>query len=220
MKACLVKIEKIKCDEEIYPRLKVGWLTAFMYAQAMRAKSIFPPILLGTFKQELYLVDGWHRVEAHRILGEKYIRAAIKPYESKRDMFIDAVKLNVTHGRPISPHEKVRIIDKLEAFGFQPQEISELVLVPMDKISVFTSRIITNPDGSKVYLKSIVAKTGKVESDVYQNILSVRNIGYLLSQLLELLRADLISVEEENNKKLLVEIYSLIGEKLRVTTVQ
>jgi len=46
-KSQLLKIDELIFDEERYPRIKVGWLTAYQYAQAIRAGSIFPPILVG-----------------------------------------------------------------------------------------------------------------------------------------------------------------------------
>lgn len=215
----LIKIVEIELDTNIYPRLQVGWLTAFQYAQAMRAGSVFPPILLGKLKHKLFLVDGWHRLQAMKMLHEEYIRATVKKYESKREMFLDAVKLNIVHGRPISQQEKTRIIDKLLQYGMQLEEISSVVHVPLDKMTVYTSRIITRPDGSKIYLKSIIARMETPPTDIDQDFFNVRSLPHLLSQLLEVLRSDFL-LEDEVVKGLLIEIYGLLGEKLQLATTK
>ncbi len=215
----LIKIDEIELDADIYPRLQVGWLTAFQYAQAMRAGSVFPPILLGKFRRKLFLVDGWHRLQAMKMLHEEYIQATVKKYESKQKMFLDAVKLNIAHGRPISQQEKTRIIDKLLQYGMQLKEISPVVHVPLDKITLYTSRIITRSDGSKVYLKSVLARMETPPTNVDQDSFNVRSLPHLLSQLLEVLRSD-FRLEDEAVKCLLIEIYELLGEKLELATTK
>ena len=126
-KVVLVKVSELVFDSELYPRNKVSWLTAYSYSQAMRAGEVFPPIRVGLFQGKKYVVDGWHRVEAKRLLGEEYVEAVVKRYNDFKSMFVDAVKYNISHGRALSVQEKARIIHKLEEFQFTPAEISQIV---------------------------------------------------------------------------------------------
>jgi len=220
-KVVLLKISELKFDNEIYPRNEVNWLTAYSYSQAMRAGESFPPIRVGLFKGQKYVVDGWHRVEAKRLLKEEYIEAIVKRYLDFKDMFVDAIKFNISHGRPLSVQEKVRLIHKLEEFKFEPVEISKIVKIPLDQIERFKMRVVYGPNGKPVYLKSIVAKSKvpeEVKAQVDQDKLSVRDAYALLSQLADLLESGALTFKEDDKlKELAVKVYSLLGEALQLT---
>jgi len=219
--AVMLKISELQFDSEIYPRNEVNWLTAYSYSQAMRVGEAFPPIRVGLFKGKKYVVDGWHRVEAKRLLKDEYVDAVVKRYDSLKDMFVDAIKFNVTHGRPLSVQEKVRLIHKLEEFKLEVTEISRIVRIPVDKIEGFKARVVYGPNGKPVYLKSVVAKADvseDVKVSVDQDKLSVRDAVGLLSQLAELLESGaLVFVEDDRLKELAVKVYGLLGEALKLS---
>lgn len=148
----VLKICNLKFDQEIYPRIKTSWLTAYQYAQSMRAGSVFPPINVGKLNEELYVIDGWHRVEAKKILGEEYIEAIIKDYKDKKEMFEDAIRFNTTHRRSSSFEKKVRLIKKFESEGlkFEIEKISEITRIPMDKVERFKIRTVIGPNGKPI----------------------------------------------------------------------
>ncbi len=209
----VIKIEEIELDTDIYPRMKTAWLTAYQYAQAMKTGSVFPPISLGKFKGKLFLVDGWHRVEARKLLNEEYIEAVIKDYREKREMFADAVKLNSMHGRRLSIQEIVRITYKLEQWKFEKDEISEIIKIPIDKIEGFKIRTIIGPDGKPVYLKAPLAKTGATDF-LDQSLFNVSSVPNLLQQFILALENDMLMLDDVKVKELAVKIYGLLGEKL------
>jgi len=217
MKATLMKISELTIDSELYPRIKSGWLTAYQYAQAMKTNSIFPPITVGIYKGKTYVVDGVHRIEAKKMLKEEYIDAIVKTYESEREMFVDAVKLNSVHGRQLSVQEKVRIIDKLKKMRFKLQEISELIKVPIDKIGLLQQRIIMGPKGERIYLKSVIANTNAGDATletVDQNSFNVANVTALLTQMIELLESGVYSIEQPQIKEMTVHLFELLQQKL------
>ena len=222
MKSILLKISELVFDEEIYPRLKIGWKDAYAYAQAMRAGSVFPPIVVGEFQGKLYVVDGWHRIEARKLLREKYVQGCVKRFELTREMFLEAIKLNSTHGRPLTVQEKARLIYKLSEMKFEPAAISEIVKVPLDKFEVFKTRVIFGPNGP-VYVKSTVAKAGTDEESalsVDMDKLSGISIPSLLEQLIELLEHDIVPLDNDHVKELLLRLYSLLQEKLELKPVE
>lgn len=218
----MVKISDLVEDEEIYPRLKVGWLTAYQYAQAMRAGSIFPPVMAGQFEGKLYLIDGWHRVQAKKYLKEEYIDAHVRKFDTKQDMFVESVKLNVTHGRPLSVQEKARIIHKLRDMNFELEQISKIVMVPLDKIELFQTRTIIGPDGKLVYMKSVVAKIGDEEKALGVNMdsFSSRDVKHLLIQIIELLESNIYPFDDPDLKELTAKLYGLLQEKLEVAPMK
>ena len=213
MKTKLLKITDLTCDLKLYPRIKLGWLTAYQYSQAMRSGSEFPPIAVGSFEDKLYVVDGRHRIEARKLLKEDYVQGTVKPYSSFKEMFVDAVKLNAVHGRPLSVQEKVRIVDMLKEYGIEMEAITEIVKIPIDKIEMFTVRTIIKPNGEREYLKSVTAKSG-VE-DAEQESFNVRNVESLLVQLGELLKSVDFGFSEKE-QGLASEVYDLLGRKLKL----
>ena len=217
MKTTLLKISDLTIDSELYPRIKSGWLTAYQYAQAMKANSVFPPITVGIYRKKKYVVDGVHRIEAKKMLKEEYIDAIVKTYESEREMFVDAVKLNSAHGRQLSVQEKVRIIYKLKKMRFKLQEISELIKVPIDKIGLLQQRIITGPKGEPIYLKSVLANMdtgdGTLQT-VDQTSFNVASVTALLTQMIELLESGAYSIEQPQIKEMSVRLFQLLQQKL------
>jgi len=220
-KVVLVKVSELVFDDELYPRNKVDWLTAYSYSQAMRAGEVFPPIRVGLFQGKKYVVDGWHRVEAKRLLGEEYVEAVVKRYSDFKEMFVDAIKYNISHGRPLSVQEKVRLIHKLEEFKLDLAEISRIVKIPIDKIESFKMRVVYGPNGKPVFLKSVVAKADvpeEVKVRVDQDKFNVRDAYGLLRQLAELLESGaLVFGDDDRLKELAVKVYSLLGEALNLT---
>jgi len=219
LKKKIFKIEELTFDSEIYPRMDIGWQTAYQYSQAMRVGDVFPPILIGLFEGKYYVVDGWHRVRAKKLLHEKYIDAVVKKYENFADMFLDAVKYNVSHGKQLSTQEKVRIIHKFEQMHFKLEQISKIIKVPLDKIELFQARTVMGPNGAPIYLKSVVARAEPNEKAIMQvdmSKLSTRTIAALFGQLIEIVRSGIFSVEDEKTKSLAIELYGLLHEILEV----
>jgi len=218
----LVKISELIFDMELYPRLKVGWLTAYQYSQAMKSGSEFPPIVVGLFKRKMYVVDGWHRIEATKLMKEEYIEAHIHKYTDKQAMFLEAVRRNISHGRPISVQEKVRLIEKLKGMDFTLVKISEIIKVPMNKIELLASRTIIAPNGKSVHLKSVIAKISGDKKDLLaidMSKFSVRDVRSLLEQVVELLRHNLFPLDDDEIKELAVELHRLLETKLQLVVV-
>ncbi len=123
----MVKIEDLVLDNEIYPRLQVRYETVQKYKEAMRAGSVFPPIIVAQYKGELYLLDGWHRVEASKRLGAEKMQAILLKPKSKEEMFKKAVEYNTEHGRTLSTQEKVEEwIEKKQKCEFAQVSIKTL----------------------------------------------------------------------------------------------
>jgi len=220
-KTRILKIDELNFDDDLYPRLKVNWLTAYQYAQAMRAGATFPPILVGKYGGKMYVVDGWHRVKAYEILKEEYIEAIIKNYSSRREMLVDAINANIAHGRPLSVQEKVRLVEKLSNEKFTVEQISQILRIPVDQIEKFKARTIYTPSGEPIYLKSIVAKSKPTANEtltVNMEKFNVRTVIELLEQLIELLESNIFPWHDEKVRELAIKTHNLLNEKLTSPT--
>ena len=92
-------------DRELSPRERLGSNHVRQLAEALRAGATFPPIVVqrGTSR----VVDGFHRVEAHRrVYGrEALVEVVEKEYVDDGELFLDAVRLNAAHGSRLAPYD-------------------------------------------------------------------------------------------------------------------
>lgn len=206
-------------DTTLYPRIKEQWQTYYKYAQAMKVGDIFPPIMVGNYDGKLYVVDGWHRIRAKQLLKEKHIQAIIKKYKNSQDIFLDAIKYNISHGQPLSTQEKVRLVYKLGEMDFELEQISKIVKIPTDKIELFRDRTVIGPNGQPKYLKSVVARSKPDEKTalaVDQDILGARTSTNLLEQVIELIESNVLNLGDESVKGLAIKLYGLLQERLEL----
>lgn len=146
-----IRIEDIYFDEELYPRSNVNWQTSYIYSDAMKTGIKFPPIVIAKFNNKNYLVDGKHRIEANKLLKKETIDAIVYTGWNKKKIFTEAVRLNVSHGKPLFPYEKRKIALKLMEFKFSQKEISNIIQVSYDKLENFVESRLTNTiTGSEV----------------------------------------------------------------------
>ena len=94
-----MKISDIIVDESIYPRSAVDPETIERYREALESGVKLPPLVLMPDNR---LIDGRHRLEAHRLLGAETVEAEV---EEPADPDARAVELNLRHGRPLSKAE-------------------------------------------------------------------------------------------------------------------
>jgi len=224
LRKTLVKWKDLVFDTELYPRFKLSWLTAHQYAQTMKSGVEFPPVLVGRFEGKLYLIDGWHRVEAKKNLKDEYVQAQVKNYPSRREMFLDAIKLNIAHGRPLSVQERVRLIEKLKGMRFELEQISEVLHAPVEDVKLLSARVVYGPDGQPIYAKGLTAHLATDETsimDLDQSTFSVRNVSALLKQLIAILEhPDVYPIQDEDVKELTAKAHGLLVNILKSTPLE
>lgn len=208
-----IPIKDVRWDEDIYPRISYNWIKANEYAYAMKAGAKFPPIVVALHKNKYYGIDGRHRIEAHKTNKLEIISAVLVDMSSKKQMFIEAVKLNNTHGFALNFREKAKIIHRLQEFKMGSKEISMLVSMPMDKIEPFMAKRITHSTtGEVIFLKSSMKHMANqiVEEDFEQtqahlaSMPQLRLINYVIAlfedETLDLSNANVKSAVEKLQK--------------------
>lgn len=101
-----VPLASIVTLPEMQPRDKgLNLPTLRRYKQAMEAGEVFPPILLARVNGALVLVDGWHRLEAMRALGEWQVVAVVREARSMAEARLWGYEANRKHGLPLTKAE-------------------------------------------------------------------------------------------------------------------
>lgn len=219
-----IELSKITFDEEIYPRSQVVWQVAYDYSESMKVGSNFPPIVLALHRRRLVLVDGMHRIDAHKLLKKNTIKAEIYTGWNYRRIFEEAVRRNIQHGKPLSPFEKRRIALKLRQMNYNFKEVSKIIQVSFDKIEDFVSqRMISATTGKtlvdretivKSPLKHLAGRTFKRRDfeaiQETQKGIYVRDQINLLKDLINLLKNGLLDTSNKRVNELMEELKILI----------
>lgn len=215
-----VEIKDIILEEEFYPRSTVYWQTSYIYAENMKSGAEFPPITLALINENLFLVDGKHRIEAHKLLKKKEIKAEVHTGWTRKKVFEEAIKRNMVHGRVLSPFERRRLVLKLRDWDYNNKQISELIQVPITKLNHFVGQRLVNSITGEVIVKSAIKHKSNsskeyqsqelIDMEVAQDSLSSKSQVSLLKQLLVLLENDLLDKANPKIKNLLTEIKELI----------
>ncbi len=103
-----LSLDAVEEARRFQPReLSLNDTRAAQYAFAMRRGDEFPPIKVANVGGKLYVVDGFHRLEAARQAKRTQIAAEIAPMSEKAAVAL-AINANALHGLPLSQKDKQR----------------------------------------------------------------------------------------------------------------
>jgi DNA modification methylase len=102
-----VPIETIKIRSDLYPRYEHNQQTAQRYAECI---SFLPPIELN---QNNELIDGKHRIVAHKLKNLPTIKAVIIETKSDIHLLLLSQRRNNAHGLQLNENDKKRMAQRL-----------------------------------------------------------------------------------------------------------
>ena len=102
-----LKISDIVIPQGLLPRVLTGTVQEVVerYKEAMEAGEQFPPIKVWKRENGYWLIDGVHRLQAHKLLGREYIEAELVECKDELDFRIRAITENIKHGLALSSEE-------------------------------------------------------------------------------------------------------------------
>jgi hypothetical protein len=100
-----VKIDAIRIDGGTQCRLVIDQPTVYSYLEAMKEGDVFPLMETVFDGSTHWLIDGFHRYHAYKLLGIKEIEIQYKP-GTLQDAQIEALKANSKHGKPLTNEDK------------------------------------------------------------------------------------------------------------------
>ena len=223
MKKQVLALKEISFDQELYPRHSTDWIVIHKYAEAMKVKGAnFPAIAVaqvGKMRKKYILVDGMHRLEAMKRNKEQYCSCEILTGLYKKQMFIEAVKRNATHGSGLSGRDKARIIHKLKEMKLDLGEISKLVMMPKGKLELFSeSRMSYTPTGKPIALKRPLMALSQTEVpenfEQMQKPIKSRDSSDILDGVIAYLQSGAVVLDKNTVSKLKL-VRSLITQALK-----
>lgn len=96
-----IPIDEITVDQRIQPRKRLHEQDVEEYTQRIKDGVVYPMLKCGRLKSgdvTIYLVDGFHRIAAHKAAGTSELRVEVDEYESIEEMSEEAFRSNKRHG--------------------------------------------------------------------------------------------------------------------------
>ena len=145
-----VKIMDIVIDPSLQIR-EVSSYTVSDYTEALRAGSVFPPMLIDSKNR---LVCGFHRFTAYKTVhGPEYEAVCeVSKFTKDADLIMEAAKDNSTHGKPLSTFEKKTVsLRLLKDHKVSAEKVSLILGVTVDRIEEWAGITVTviGPDKEK-----------------------------------------------------------------------
>lgn len=205
----LLALDQITIDYDLYPRTRLDWIASYNYSQKMLAGEIFPPITVAFLDGKYILIDGAHRIEATKTRKQTAISANVLSGLSRNEILEMAIKANITHGRPLSPYDVAQLIVKLQDLKYDAITISNLVKVPVEKLTSFVvARTVQNGLGESTIVKSPLKhlnteESGRIMERVEfqgEEVLSSRNQGHLIDELTFIIEKEMLELPKVAKK--------------------
>ncbi len=131
-----VAIDDVEFDQDVYPRFEVNEDAVKRYRQVLDE---LPPITLAA---DLRLIDGYHRLRAHRVEGVSEIDAEVLDIDDDAEVFGEAARRNSTHGQQLSTDEKADVARKLyQMNGHTQSDVAEIVAMSSGWVSNKTRKV-------------------------------------------------------------------------------
>lgn len=127
-------LNEMVVDKLIFPRQGVSRAHADALMDALRAGATLPPIVLDAESKRI--IDGMHRYTAQRNLygPGMVVDVELRRYASIVAMFVDAVKLNASHGLRLAD-EDVRIcLARAKALNLDTADLAASLSVPRSRL--------------------------------------------------------------------------------------
>ena len=105
-----VKLNDIKIDGGTQSRVAIDQPTVYDYLECMKAGDEFPPMITVFDGSTHWLVDGYHRYQAYKILGIKEVEVDYKP-GTQLEAQIMSFGVNGRHGKPRTNEDKRKAVE-------------------------------------------------------------------------------------------------------------
>ena len=106
-----VKLNDIRIDGGTQGRLLIDQEMVYHYLECMKDGAIFPPLETVFDGATYWLVDGFHRYHAYKLLGTKQIEVNYKP-GTQLEAQVISFGANGKHGKPRSKEDKRFIVEQ------------------------------------------------------------------------------------------------------------
>ena len=199
------KIAELVFDFDIYPRGSVDSHHVGEIAAAIEAGASMPPMVID--QKSKRIADGFHRGRAYlRLFGPEFeVECIEKAYKNDKELFLDSMRYNASHGRALTQHDKVHCLLLAEKLRVSAKLVGEALNITTTRIGELKTgrvgRIGATPIALKQTIRHMAGQTMTPEQGQANRKLSGMNQLFYVNQLVTLIENDLI---DASNAEMLV----------------
>jgi hypothetical protein len=221
-----MKLADIILDWTLYPRQKVDRTHVGHIADAIRSGTTMPPVMVD--KKSRRLVDGFHRWHAQRRVHGEDAKIAVQLHEYADDaaIYYAAGEFNATHGRAMTPFDRLHYISRAQELGIDPARIATVLNTTVERIQELTiSRTAIIGGDSKVEgpgrrvplkrtIRRLAGSTLTPRQEQANDRLSGMQASFYVNQVIELLEAELVDWDDADMLERLRRLEGLLTAAL------
>lgn len=146
----MVKTATLTLDYNVYPRQQLDATNVRAMTHTLEAKLSLPPITAD--RPSRRVVDGFHRFTAcQRYYGEDAEIAVLwQDYPDEAALFEDAIRLNATHGRKLTPFDQARCLIRAKELHLEPERVAAAMSMTVERLANLELRKVAIGRDSKL----------------------------------------------------------------------
>jgi len=204
-------------DLAIYPRNIVDDVWTGTLAHHLRNGAILPPVLVN--KKDKRIVDGFHRRRAYiRVHGtDCEIPAEEMAFKTEAEMFLESMRRNGIHGKPLSTVDRIRCVSLGETLGLTVEVIAAVLHVEPIKLgATAVLRTAQGPAGEMVIMKRDMTRGNGQLSKEQKKAANAAfgKIALYAKLLFDLLNLNMLDLSQVGIAEDLYALRDLLNEKL------
>lgn len=210
------KATDLVVDFELYPRGDVDSQHISYMVRSLEAGHSLPPIIIDEKTRKI--VDGVHRWHAWRKWSGKEdieIECVEKRYQNEANLFVDAVRLNASHGAALTTFDRAKCLLRAEELKINPEDIADALGMTIERAGALrqgraghlrvasidgTSVVAFGKDQMIPLKRTIRHMSGrtltKKQAEINEHLGGMEAL-YYVNQLLMLIDGDLIDLSDE-----------------------
>lgn len=219
----MVKTSKLVLDYDLYPREQIQSFHVRQMVEALEAGTVLPPITVD--RKSKRVVDGFHRVRAYQKLYGKdaEISAILRIYESEAQMFAEAIALNTSHGRSLTPYDRARCIARAEELKMEPAVAAKALNMTVEALGRLKTERLGYFQTKPIVLKRTTVHLAGEEITEEQFAYNRQAGGmpptFYINQVIAMLEADAVDWEDEKVVRVLNRLRELLDKALKTIGV-
>jgi len=210
-----IKLAELVFDFELYPRHQIDPQHVAALVGALEAGVKLPPIVID--KRSKRISDGFHRGKAHiRFLGEEgTISVVEKAYKNRAEIFLDAMRYNAGHGKPLSSFDRAHSIAIAARMKLEVESVAGALSITVNKVeSLRVDKAAIHGGQPLVIKRTIGHMAGRQltarQAEVNEKLGGMTQLFYV-NQVIALLEADLIDTDSEKLIAALERLHELLA---------
>lgn len=210
-----LKAAELVLDFDLYPRNNVDSTNVRHLVEALASGAELPPIVID--RKSKRVTDGFHRTRAHiQFYGEDCVIAVIeKDYKNEKEMFLDAIRYNASHGAKLDSCDRTHCVIIAERLSIPIDAVAGALHIPVEKLgSLSNDRTGRNSSGLSIPLKRTIRhfagkQLTKRQEEVNTKLTGLNQATYA-NQLIDLIESKLIDYEDAQLFERLVVLRDLL----------